>query len=170
MISAKVSGLRLFISHVFVVSLRRPKDSGDCIARRNGGGGCEGGEVDALFFYHQRTFVHARVDRPDVFAKDANEEELDGTEEKDADHYRSDSDGEVLPEQQLVNQVAQAYQEAQDRSAKSQHGRQAQRDLGETRDSEHRQVVKRVEVVLGKAALAGGLHERDLGDRKSEIA
>ena len=52
------------------------------------------------------------MDRPDVFADDADEEELDGGEKEKADHDRRLANWEAIPEDKLVDEVDDGCEEA----------------------------------------------------------
>src|ERR1700722_1406834 len=62
-------------------------------------------KIDPLPLHHQRTVQNLGMNRPDVFAKDADEEKLDRGKQKEADHDGSDPDGKMVPEQQLINKI-----------------------------------------------------------------
>ena len=53
------------------------------------------------------------VDRPDVLAEDADEEQLHGTEEIDADQERRDTHLELVPPDEFGDQVGECDEEAQ---------------------------------------------------------
>ena len=123
-----------------------------------------------------RPVVDLRLDRADVLAEDADEQELHAAEEVDADEQRRQAKVERLPEHELQHEVDERDPQGQDREEKAGHHGQAQRYLGVVRDAEHGEVVQRVEVVLGDAVLALLLHVGDLdvlvaevGDEPAEV-
>src|ERR1035438_8981126 len=62
-------------------------------------------EVDPFPLDHQRPTHDLGVDRADVFAEDADEDELHGAEEEHADHQRRNTNLETVPEQQFIDQI-----------------------------------------------------------------
>jgi hypothetical protein len=114
--------------------------------------------------------VDLSVDRPDVLAEHSDEEELHCAEEVDADQQGRESELELVPEQELGDQVAHGHEQADDRDGETGHRREAERHLGVIGDAQHRHVVEAEEVVLRAAAVASRLHIRDLGPLVPEVA
>ena len=77
------------------------------------------------------------VNRADVFAQDADEEELHGAQEKDAYHDGRGTYLESVPEEQLVDQLSERYQKTDGADAAAGKNGQAQRDLRVVDDAQH---------------------------------
>src|SRR5262249_40844462 len=71
-------------------------------------------EIDALLLDDERTVSHLRVDRADVLAEDAEEEQLHRRHGKQADDDRRDADREAIPEHQLHDEVDKRREQADD--------------------------------------------------------
>ena len=65
-----------------------------------------------------RALEDLRVDRADVFAEDADEEELHAAEEEQADDERGEAELEVVPEDELERDVDERDEQAQAGEAK----------------------------------------------------
>ena len=70
-------------------------------------------EIDPFLLEDQRPVHYLGVNKADVFAEDADEEQLYGRNEEDADHQRRDADLETVPKDELVNEIAQGHQQAE---------------------------------------------------------
>ena len=133
-------------------------------------------EVDALVFDGVGTFLDLGVDGADVFAHDAEEDELERSGEEDSDEHGSEAEAEGLPEEHLEDEVDAGDDKGKRSTRESGKGSEAQRNSGVINDAKHSNVVEGVEVVLGKAALAGGLvvgdffvGKTDFGDHAAEV-
>ena len=78
-------------------------------------------------------------------------------------------DGETRPEDELVHEVEDAGDKAHKSGNEAAEDDQAQRHLGKIGDAQHRQVVKRVEVIFGDAPLAAAFVIEDPGDGQSKL-
>src|SRR5205085_2381619 len=70
---------------------------------------------------------------------------------------------------ELQQEIDQSYEKADGSEDKPRHGSQAERDPRMTRETGHRNIVKRIEIVLGDATHALRLNKRDLGAGVSEF-
>lgn len=132
--------------------------------------------VDPFFFRDKRPAQDEGVDGADVFADDAEGDELDGAEEKESKDHRSDPDIEVGPEDQLVDEIKHSNQEAEKCRNEAGKDNKAQRHLGKIRDAQHGEVIEGIEVLAGDAAGAAVLvivncHHRkaQFGDHSAKI-
>lgn len=66
-------------------------------------------EIDPFLLNHQRAFEYLRVNRPYVFSKDSDEEELHRGKEEEAYHHRRGPNRKVLPEEEFVDQIADCH-------------------------------------------------------------
>ena len=60
-----------------------------------------------------------------------------------------------LREDEFIDEVESACQQAQHRAGKAQHRGQPQWNLGEPREAQHRKIVRAVQVVLAQPPLCG---------------
>ena len=119
-------------------------------------------EVVTFLFNNQGAVLDEGMDGTDVFTNDAETEELDGGEEEETDDERGGTDGEAIPEEELVDETAEGCDHAEEAAGQTGEGDDAERDLGQVGDAQHGHVIERVEVVLGNAFQAAWLVEEDL--------
>ena len=67
-------------------------------------------EVDPLAFDNQGAFLHLSIDGPDILTQNADGNQLDRAKEKYPDYQRRDANRKIVPEHELVNEVAQSGQ------------------------------------------------------------
>src|ERR1700681_1207424 len=75
-----------------------------------------------------------------------------------------------MPEEQFVRKVGNSTEHGKQRSGETGKGDNSQRNFGELGDSEHGQVVKRIKIVLGLAALAPLLYIQYFGVWKPDFS
>src|SRR5277367_4321290 len=133
-------------------------------------------KVQSLEFDDQRPVVHLRVYVPNVFADDAHEQKLKRSQEKHSDGDRGDAHRELTPEQQFVGKVDHTAEHGKQRSGKTRKCHNAQWYFRQLRNPKHRQIVKRIKIVLGLAALAAllfvlnlGVRQADFGDHSTKV-
>lgn len=105
-----------------------------------------------------------------VFAEDADKQHDHAEHEKHADEDGGDTDVESVPESQFQDQEHQGHQDAEQAGQEAGNGGQPNGDDGMADDPQHGQIVKRIEIILGDAALAPGLVEGDGLDRVAQFA
>jgi len=126
--------------------------------------------VDAFFFCYEGTAEDEGMDGADVFADDAEGDELDGAKEEQAKYNGSDADGEIVPENELVNQVKHTGDEAEEGADEPDEDDEAEGHLGEVGDAQHREVVERVKVLARDAARSPVLVVFDSGYGKAQFS
>ena len=67
-------------------------------------------EVDSFFLNDQRLVLDLSVNGADVFSDDADEKELNSSEEEHADHQRRKSEVEGIPPDELDDQIDERNQ------------------------------------------------------------
>ncbi len=100
----------------------------------------------------------------DVLPNDAQRDQLHRAKKEEAEDNRRQAHRKAIPEDKFVNEVEHPGEEAEKRGDKAEKDDQAQRNLREIRDPQHREVVKRVEIVRSDPALAAFLVVENLGD------
>ena len=111
----------------------------------------------------------AAVDGQDVFAEQAEEDQLHGADEEDAGHEGCDADGERVPEQELHDEIIQRNQNAACREERADERCHAQARFRVRRERQHRRIVEREEIVVRVAGFALCLRVRDVLSLKSEL-
>jgi hypothetical protein len=125
------------------------------LGSRHGRGVRRGAETDGLVDDELGAAAHLLVDAADVFAEDADADQLDAAEEGD-----EDDEGRVAPEDgpahELVEEVDRGEQEGESGDDEAQHGAQLQRVGGEAEDAVEADAQGAEEaVVVGLARRAG---------------
>src|SRR5579872_5070688 len=69
-------------------------------------------EIDPLLLDHQGKAATVLQNEADIFADQAEGDQLHRTEEEGGDQEWRDAGGESAPEDQLVDEIAQPYQQA----------------------------------------------------------
>lgn len=100
---------------------------------------------------------------PHIFADDANEDQLHGEEEEQADHQRSQPQRERVPVHQFIDEICQRNKQADSSKTEARKRRQPQRKLGMSDKTGHGNVVQGKEIMFGPAMFASRLHKFDLG-------
>jgi hypothetical protein len=97
------------------------------ISRRVRLPGVPGGvEVDAFVFDDVGAFLDLGVDGADVLTEDAEEDELKGGGEEDADEKRCEAEGECLPEGEFEEKIHAGDEEGDGGTDKAGEGGEAQ--------------------------------------------
>src|SRR5580698_9930942 len=110
--------------------------------------------VDALFLSDEGALEHQGVNGTDVFANDTQRNQLHGAEKEQPQNHWRQPDREPEPENQLVDEIKESHEKAKKGGYEAKEDDQAEGNLGKVGDALHREVVQRVEVVFGNAALA----------------
>ena len=75
-------------------------------------------EVHPLPLDHQRPLLDVGMDRADVLPDNPHGNQLNRTEEEDADYQGRDADREAVPVQQLIEEIGEAGEDAEGGPAK----------------------------------------------------
>jgi hypothetical protein len=109
------------------------------------------------------------VDGADVLTEDAEEDELNGGSEEDADEKRCEAEGEGLPEGEFEKKIHAGDEEGDGGTDKAGEGGEAQGDAGVVDDAENPDVIEGVPVVFGDSMFALGLIVEDALDREADV-
>src|ERR1700755_189995 len=111
-------------------------------------------EINTFFFGNEWTVLDNRMDRSDILPYDSERNELYRPEKEKSDHCWCQAKLELVPEDELGDQVAESSEQAEKSEDETPEDNKAKWNLGQVRDAEHRHVIQGVKVIFCNAAHA----------------